>query len=78
MPVPSNDELGTIQKLSSIQISLGEIGAFQCRFEEVRTLQTGTGQIRITEVRSPQIGTPKIRPSKIERGQIEPAQGSPR
>jgi hypothetical protein len=38
LPVPSNDELGTIQKLSSIQISRGEIGAIEFRFEEVRTL----------------------------------------
>ena len=38
LPVPSNDELGTTQKLSSIQIRPGKIGAIECRFEEVRIL----------------------------------------
>jgi hypothetical protein len=42
VPVPSNDELSTIQKLSSKQISPGEIGAIEHGFEEVRTFQTGT------------------------------------
>jgi hypothetical protein len=39
LPVPGNNELGTIQKLSTIQISPGKIGAIEYRFEKVRTLQ---------------------------------------
>ena len=65
MPVPSDDELGTIQKLSSIHVSPGEIGAIECRFEKVRTLEMGTRQVRVAQVSSPEIGTPKIRPGKI-------------
>ena len=42
LPVPSNDELRTIQKLSPIQMGPGEIGTVECCFEEVRTLQTRT------------------------------------
>jgi hypothetical protein len=32
LPVPSNDELGTIQKLSTIQIGPGKIGAIERGF----------------------------------------------
>ncbi len=42
LPVPSNDELSTIQKLSAIQISPGKIGAIKYRLEEVRALEMGT------------------------------------
>jgi hypothetical protein len=70
LPVPSTDELGTTQKLSSIEVSPGNIGAIEYRFEEVRTLQT---QIRITECRSPKVGTAEIRAGKIEPGQIDRA-----
>ena len=39
LPVPSNYQLRTIQKLRSIQVSPGKIGAIEYRFEEIRTLQ---------------------------------------
>jgi hypothetical protein len=42
LPVARNDEVGTIQKLSLIQISTGKIGAIECRLEKICTLQTGT------------------------------------
>ena len=41
LPVPSNYQLRTIQKLRSIQIRPGKIGAIEYRFEEIRTLQMG-------------------------------------
>src|SRR5438094_6427897 len=61
LPVPSKDKLGTVQKSSSFQISPGEIGAIEYRFEEVRTLQTGTRQIRVAEFCSSEVGTAEIR-----------------
>jgi hypothetical protein len=39
LPVPSNYQLRTIQKLRSIQVRPGKIGAIEYRFEEIRTLQ---------------------------------------
>jgi len=54
--------------LSSIEISPGEIGAIEYRFEKVRPLQTGTRQIRITEFGSPEVGTAKIRAGEIAPG----------
>jgi hypothetical protein len=42
LPVPGDDELSTIQKLSSIQESPGKIGAIEYSLEEVRTLEMGT------------------------------------
>jgi hypothetical protein len=62
LPVPSDDELGTIQELSSIQISSGQIGAIAYRFEEVRTLEMGARHTRIAAFRPSEVRTPKIRP----------------
>jgi hypothetical protein len=42
LPVPGDDELGTIKELGAIQKSPGEISAIEYSFEEVRTLETGT------------------------------------
>jgi hypothetical protein len=47
LPVLSDDELGTIQKLSSNQERPGKIGAIEHRFEKVRAIQVGTGQVRL-------------------------------
>jgi hypothetical protein len=41
LPAPGDDELRTIEKLSSIEVCPGKIGAVQYRFEEIRTLQVG-------------------------------------
>ena len=78
LPVPSDDELGAIQKLGSSQEGPGKISVIKYRFEEVRTLKTGTRQIRTAESSSPEVGTAKIRPGQIEPGQIEPSQASSR
>jgi hypothetical protein len=78
LPVPSDDELGTIQELGAVKECSSEIGTVQQSFEEVRPLQVGSRQIRIAAFRSPKIGAPKVRPRKIEPAQIVPSQGGAR
>jgi hypothetical protein len=42
LPVPGNDELGTIKKLGFRQKGPGKTGAIKYSFEEVRALEMGT------------------------------------
>src|SRR5712691_3165005 len=78
LPVPGDEQLGTIQELGAEQESPGKIGAVEHRFEEVCPLQAGPRQIRICALCSPKVGASKVRPRKIKPAQIEPAQGGPR
>jgi hypothetical protein len=41
LPVPGNDELGTIKKLGFRQKGPGKIGAIEYSFEEVRAFEVG-------------------------------------
>src|ERR1700675_3279782 len=78
LPVPGDEQLGTIQELGAEQESPGKIGAVEHRFEEVCPLQAGPRQIRICALCSPKVGASKVRSRKIKPAQIEPAQGGPR
>jgi hypothetical protein len=78
LPVPSNNKLRTIQKLRSVEESIGEVSAIEHRFEKVRVLQVGTREVRPVQVRPSEIGAPKINPGKIESAQVEASQTGPR
>jgi hypothetical protein len=45
LPVPGDDKLGTIKKLSSSQEGPGKIGTIEHRFKQVRAIQVGPRRI---------------------------------
>ena len=47
LPVPGDDKLGTIKKLSYSQEGPGKIGTIEHRFKQVRAIQVRTRQVRL-------------------------------